>query len=101
MLRDVVWGLSENTAGMYISFKTNAKNIKVRYGVSGSTSFPHMPATGVSGVDLYAHKDNTWYWLRDYSFKDAVSYAFKNIQPLSKSKREYRLYLPLYNKVEW
>ncbi|MDY5238815.1 SGNH/GDSL hydrolase N-terminal domain-containing protein [Bacteroides helcogenes] len=36
------------------AIRCNAKEINVRYTVAGSLAMPHMPSTGVSGVDLYA-----------------------------------------------
>src|SRR6478752_1912391 len=53
-VRKEVWDLSHNTAGEYINFRSDATEIIVRYKVTGNKSLNHMPATGVSGVDLYA-----------------------------------------------
>src|SRR4051812_41719831 len=53
-----VWNLSHSSAGLYIKFKTNATNIIVRYKVKGGLEMTHMPATGVSGIDLYAIDPN-------------------------------------------
>lgn len=101
-LRPAVWGLSHNSAGGYINFKTNATNIVVRYKVTGNHSMAHMPATGVSGVDLYARDINgEWQWASGrYSFGDTLEYRFSNLS-LSAKEEEFRLYLPLYNTVSW
>ena len=48
-----VWALSRNSSGLALYFRTDAKEIRVRYTVGGGRSMIHMPATGVSGVDLY------------------------------------------------
>ena len=53
-VRDRVWELSKNSAGLTIRFSTNSPEIVVRYKVTGNLAMSHMPATGVSGVDLYA-----------------------------------------------
>src|SRR5690606_35670195 len=53
-VRKAVWDLSKNSAGLVINFRTDAPEIIVKYAVSGGVAMPHMPATGVSGVDLYA-----------------------------------------------
>jgi lysophospholipase L1-like esterase len=105
-VREAVWNLSKNSAGLKIRFRTNSSQIKVRYKVKGGLAMPHMPATGVSGVDLYAkNSDGDWLWCRGrYSFEDTVTYNFINITPndqYHKLGREYHLYLPLYNSVEW
>lgn len=105
-VRTPVWNLSNNSAGIKIRFRTNASEIKVRYGLNGGFAMPHMPSTGVSGVDLYAkNADGKWIWCRgNFSFADTCSYHFKGITPndgYHKMGREYHLYLPLYNSVEW
>jgi lysophospholipase L1-like esterase len=101
-VRTPVWSLSHNSAGEYISFKTSAREIVVRYEVTGELSMPHMPATGVSGVDLYARNvDGGWNWARGaFSFGDTIQYRFSSLK-LSAPEEEFRLYLPLYNSVKW
>jgi hypothetical protein len=107
-VRKEVWDLSHHSAGLYITFKTNAGSIVVRYGVAskGNFAMPHMPATGVSGVDLYAidHSGN-WVWAPGkYTFSDTITYQFSNIEVDQQSKGrdgEFRLFLPLYNAVSW
>jgi lysophospholipase L1-like esterase len=101
-VRPAVWSLSQNSAGEYIDFRTSATNIVVRYSVKGSLSLPHMPSTGVSGVDLYARDVNgAWQWARGaFHFGDTIEYRFDNLS-LSAKEEEFRLYLPLYNTVSW
>lgn len=105
-VREAVWNLSKNAAGLKIRFRSNTSEIRVRYKVNGNIAMPHMPATGVSGVDIYAKdSDGKWMWCKgNYSFGDTIKYNFKNITPndlYHKEGREYHLYLPLYNSVEW
>jgi lysophospholipase L1-like esterase len=106
VVREAVWNLSKHSAGLSIRFRSDARSIAVRYKVKGNHAMPHMPATGVSGVDLYAKtSDGDWRWYRgQYSFADTVQYKYSNIDPKEKyhdKGREYQLYLPLYNEVEW
>lgn len=101
-VRTVVWNLSRQSAGLMIRFRSNATDIRVRYTAGSSRlSMPHMPETGVSGVDLYAMDENgTWQWCGGkYHFGDTIEYHFF-LKP-SKYDREYHLYLPLYNSVKW
>jgi len=104
-VRNEVWDLSQNSAGLSLRFRTNANEIVVKYAVSEKLQFPHMPATGVSGVDLYAkNSDGKWLWCAGrYSFGDTIGYRFRGM--LSKDEYEnpfeYTLYLPLYNSVKW
>ena len=99
-VRKPVWDLSKNSAGLQLAFVTDASEIIVKYTVAGSLQMPHMPATGVSGVDLYAQDEkNNWLWAAGkYSFGDTIVYRFNNLSPV---KRKYVLYLPLYNTVKW
>lgn len=101
-VRSAVWSLSRNAAGLYISFRTDAARIQVRYGVKGEKAMPHMPATGVSGLDLYARAaDGQWIWARaGFRFGDTVEYSWSGLATAGK-ETEYRLYLPLYNAVTW
>jgi lysophospholipase L1-like esterase len=105
-VRSAVWNLSRNSAGLSIRFRTNSSQIRIQYGVAGELSLPHMPATGVSGVDVYAKDGNgAWSWCRgNYSFGDTIKYDFLQLKSQEEYHdwgREYRLYLPLYNTVEW
>ncbi|MFC4871688.1 SGNH/GDSL hydrolase family protein [Negadavirga shengliensis] len=101
LVREPVWNLSRNATGLLVRFTTNAKKIDASYIPLGRLQMPHMPATGVSGLDLYT-KDGkgSWIWVRgNYAFGDTVSYSFvlnDNVQ----TSREFYLYLPLYNSVK-
>jgi lysophospholipase L1-like esterase len=103
-----VWNISHSSAGLYIKFKTNANDIIVRYVVQNKESFAmsHMPATGVSGIDLYAIDHNgKWVWAQGrFTFADTIEYRFANLEvdPVFPGRDcEYRLFLPLYNAVKW
>ena len=65
IVQDAVWALSRHSAGMMVRFQTDATEIHVDYGVTSSNlAMPHMPATGVSGLDLYASDtDGIWKWV--------------------------------------
>ncbi len=104
-VRPAVWSLSRSSAGLAIYFYSNASEIKIRYKVSGPFNMQHMPSTGVSGVDLYSiNSDGKWNFnFGQYAFKDTIIYHYRDI-PKDKYHNqgyEYRLFLPLYNQVEW
>ena len=104
-IRPAVWNLSRNSAGLSIHFYSNAPQIEIRYGVTSRFAMDHMPATGVSGVDLYAiNSDGDWLNLwGNYKFGDTITYKYSNIikDAYHNAGYEYRLYLPLYNTVKW
>ena len=105
LIRKAVWDLSKHSAGHSIAFRSNAPQIKIRYQVSGSFSMPHMPSTGVSGVDMYAtdiHGKRLWCSAR-YAFRDTVTYTYNSLSYYESASKghEYEVYLPLYNDVKW
>ncbi|MBO5984493.1 MAG: SGNH/GDSL hydrolase family protein [Rikenellaceae bacterium] len=106
-VRDAVWSLAQNSAGEMIAFYTNSPDVEVRYTTtSASYAMPHMPATGVSGVDLYRIDSDgvEAYCAGRYSFgDDGVTYKFTGMPTSPQHHKlgyEYRLYLPLYNGVK-
>ena len=97
-----VWNLSRHSAGMMVRFKTDATAIHVHYKLlSSNLAMPHMPATGVSGVDLYARDaDGQWRWVQ-VARPTSQEIKTQLISGLSPGFREYAAYLPLYNGVEF
>jgi hypothetical protein len=98
-LRKEVWELGENSAGVSIRFRTNASTIMVRWTVMGDNELPHMPATGVKGVDLYSYVNNEWQYVKTGFPKGKTTEQVL----LSKGDgqfREYLLNLPLYDGVD-
>jgi hypothetical protein len=102
MVRPVLWDLSKHAAGEYINFTSNSSTIYVRLKVKGAQAMAQMPATGVSGVDLYAKGPaGNWNWTKaTVNFKDTITYKFENIKD-AELNNFFRLYLPLCNAVSW
>lgn len=103
-VRKPLWDLSTNSSGLALYFTTDAPSISIRYTVNGPQSMPHMPATGVSGVDLYRISTDGYtheFCFSNYSFGDTITYFYKNLQTQNYEglQDEYRLNLPLYNTV--
>ena len=96
-----VWSLSRDSAGMMARFRTDASAIHVHYKVMKSAlAMPHMPATGVSGIDLYARDgQGRWKWVQVTrpATQEITAEVIKGLAP---GEREYAAYLPLYNGVE-
>lgn len=101
VVREPVWNLSRHSAGMTASFITNSKTIHIRYELlSDRLAMYHMPATGVSGIDLYAEDPSgqeRWVQVTHPENKVLEAELVKNLDGV---KRKYTLYLPLYNGVE-
>ncbi len=103
LVRPKIWELSKNTAGLYIAFTSNSSVINFRYSVKGNLALKHMSLIGVSGVDLYAlTNDNEWEWARGNYKKLGSDTMLLSFDTLDFNKvKEYRLYLPLYNTLNW
>lgn len=99
-VRDAVWSLSRDSAGMCVRFVTDATSIHARWTLTkAKLEMPHMAATGVSGVDLYAKDPNgRWRWV-SVGQPTAQTNVKKLADGIVPGKREYLLYLPLYNGV--
>ncbi len=105
-LREPVWNLSTNSAGLSLRFRTNSPRITVRYNLTDSLlTLPHMPNTGVSGVDLYRYDGGNEMQrvAGRFSFKEIVTYnytALNSHDMVDEDGYIYHLYLPLYNGVK-
>ena len=97
-----IWNLSQDSAGMMVRFRTDAAEIHVHYKLRRERlAMTHMPATGASGIDLYARdENNAWRWV---SVVRPAQQEIKTrlINGLAPGMREYAAYLPLYNGVEF
>lgn len=97
-----VWNLSRDSAGQMFRFRTDATTIFVHYKVTKSQlAMPHMPATGVSGLDLYARdRAGQWRWVQ-VARPSTPEIKIRLADGLDAGEREYALYLPLFNGVEF
>ena len=96
-----VWGLSRHSAGMMVRFKTDANTIYAKWKVTSSRlGMPHMPPSGVSGLDLYARDaQGKWRWAAA-TLPDKQEMQVTLLRGITPGLREYALYLPLYNGTE-
>jgi hypothetical protein len=100
-VRRSVWGLSRHSAGLCVRFVTDATEIHAKWTLTSSKlAMNHMPATGVSGLDLYVKTDNgKWRWLA-VGRPTAQTNQARLVGGIPTGTREYLLYLPLYNGVK-
>ena len=95
-----VWSLSRHSAGMAVRFVTDSPKISARWKVlNADLAMPHMPATGVSGLDLYVKDNGIWRWIGNGrpAAQETEALLAGNIPAGS---HEYLVYLPLYNGTE-
>lgn len=74
-VRDKVWQLACQSAGLSLRFRTNARELSLSYQTTQPLSMPHMPSTGVSGVDPYRASDLA-FCFGSYSFGDTIRYSY-------------------------
>jgi lysophospholipase L1-like esterase len=102
VVRAEVWDLSHDSTGLRYRFVTDASVLRGRWKLrqEGQLALPHMPATGVSGLDLYVRDGERWHWVgAGRPVNPGLNEALL-AEGLKQEKREYLLYLPLYNGVE-
>lgn len=112
-LRPAVWNLSTNSAGLSISFYTDAPEILIRYKVSGKNlNLKNVVTIAASGLDMYATDDSghtNWcacpcgYFFGKAS-NDTITYHYTDLEYHNSIKRkgnEYQIFLPLYNTVSY
>lgn len=100
VVRDAVWKLSRDSAGIAARFVTDAKQIDVRWTLrKEQLALPHMAATGVSGIDLYVRNRGRWHWLATGRPTKFPVNESSLVNDMTGGRREYMMYLPLYNGV--
>jgi len=92
------WMMGHCTPGMSYVFRTDAQKLRLRWSLTlEHLSMFHMPATGVSGLDLYVLDDNGKWSFRKCCIprKQHENEVEVKVEP----GRTYRLYLPLFNGI--
>ena len=101
VVRQPVWDLSRNSAGICVRFVTDATSLHARWALTDPWLYlPNMTAIGKSGLDLYVKMENGWRWLA-VGQPAAQTNSVTLVGNLIPGKREYLLYLPLYNGTKF
>ncbi|MEC7429658.1 MAG: SGNH/GDSL hydrolase family protein [Planctomycetota bacterium] len=101
VVRDPVWSLSHHSAGLCVRFRTNSTSIAVNWSLSSDRlNMPHMPTSGVSGVDLYLRdSQGRWRWVANGRPNRQSDNTTTLISGLDGKEHEAMVYFPLYNGV--
>ncbi|NLV40755.1 MAG: hypothetical protein GXY15_05960 [Candidatus Hydrogenedentes bacterium] len=95
-----VWSLSRHSAGLCVRFTTDAPKISARWTVlNPELAMPHMPATGVSGLDLYVRDGAVWRWIGNGRPKEQTTEGLL-ADGIPEGLHEFMVCLPLYNGTE-
>lgn len=96
-----VWKLSRHSAGLSVGFVSDSPTVSVRWSLRlDELAMNHMPATGVSGVDLYVKDGSTWRWAATGRPEKVKGNEKTLVDSAPRGRHEYRLYLPLYNATD-
>jgi GDSL-like lipase/acylhydrolase family protein/SGNH-like hydrolase/esterase family protein len=101
VVRAPVWSLAQDSAGLRYRFVTDSQSIRARWTLrKNRLALPHMAATGVSGLDLYVREGDKWHWIGIGRPEKEQENEGILVNGLERQRREYLLYLPLYNGVD-
>lgn len=97
-VRQAVWDLGQNSAGIAVVFCTDSKTVGAKWTLLNNFSMAHMPGTGIRGLDLYSRIDGRWYFTgtAQPNGKESINVFARK---LSGNKVDYIMYLPLYDGV--
>ncbi|MFH1738857.1 MAG: SGNH/GDSL hydrolase family protein [bacterium] len=96
IVRPPVWNLAQSTSGARIRFKSDCTTLGIRIEYPNLSNMRNMHVFGQSGVDLYV--DGVYFNTATHRDEKEVEHIF--FQNASPEKREYTLYLPIYNGVK-
>ncbi|MEF9923961.1 MAG: SGNH/GDSL hydrolase family protein [Muribaculaceae bacterium] len=102
-VRPELWERAQCSSGIAIRFATNSKRVGVRYNLLWNTHMAHMADTGLKGTDLYRLSDEgKWEYVNTNrpSKKDSIQ-SKTYVENLKGDMREFMIYLPLYDGVNW
>ncbi len=101
VVRQPVWKLGTNSAGLYIRFRSDAPTIYAKW-TNTAYHMPHMTDCGVGGLDLYTWLDGKWCFVGSAFDWTAgqTEHTRKIVDNMQPAEREYMLYLSLYDEVK-
>ena len=62
-VRNELWDLSENSAGVCIPFSSNTRKLTIKWSVKNDLRMNHMTDAGIKGIDLYERRNKNWYYI--------------------------------------
>ena len=100
-MRESLWSLGRNSAGLYVRFRSNSTAVTARWKPK-QHHMSHMTDVGDNGLDLYilTEKDGWRFAGSGFLWKDAEVRTKKLVKDMDPVMREYMLYLPLYTNLE-
>lgn len=98
--RKPVWRLGRNSAGLYVRFRSDAPEVRLRWTSLNQHYMNHMSPTGDRGLDLYILNDKgEWQFARSGRPDKGATTDVSVIGNMVPKMREYMVYLSLYDGV--
>ena len=98
--RKEVWGLGRSSAGVYVRFCSNTTAMRVKWESMFNNDQNHMTDLGTRGLDLYALVDGEWRAVAPARPTQKGVNEWTIIRNMRPEKREYMLYMSLYDGVK-
>ena len=98
--RKDVWRLGQNSAGLYIRFRSNTTSMRIKWQSTFDNEQNHMTDLGTRGLDLYALVDGEWRAVAPVRPTRKGVNEWTIIRNMLPEQREYMLYLSLYDGVK-
>lgn len=99
-VRESVWRLSQNTAGIAARFTSNTTSIKIRWSLDENTIISNMTPIASKGFDLYTNINDKWQFVGVAQPQNSITNEYTIIKEMEKVSREYLLNFPLYTGVD-
>lgn len=94
-----VRSMKHHSSGLQFRFRTDSKTLDFRWiPYSGSLAMDHMPATGVSGIDIYRMDGGKWRYVETGRIRDAANGGC--VRVWWKPGTPCLVNLPLYNGIK-
>ena len=105
--KDQQW-LYDHSSGIAVRFASNSKRIAAQWNLKNNFHMQHMAMTGIKGTDLYTLNQQTGKWEyvntarpQEKNFKADSIQSKLYVENLDGEMREYMIYLPLYDGINW
>ncbi len=98
-VREALWDLGQNSAGIAIRFRSNSRAIGAQWEPLNNFAMSHMTPAGIKGLDLYVLINGQWQFagIAQPNGKKSRNMIVKKMDG---QMREYLLYLPLYDGIK-
>jgi lysophospholipase L1-like esterase len=90
--------LLTNSAGKFVSFSTNSKNIMAKWCVSNKKQYPNLTPIANKGLDIYIKKNGKWQFAGAAGPNGLCTEAAL-VKDMDDSEKECLVYLPIYDEA--